>query len=423
MVAALLILPAEIWIKKLHNKYRLQLSNKILHIVYQSVPNVSGSSSRTENILLAQRKAGLEPIVVSSPSQQPVEIDKAISYEVINSTKYYRSFLFNNLKVGEKSSFLIKLKKILAFPFFIYKVYVVCKKEKPDILHAHSMFYCAIPAIIVGRFLKLPTVYEVRSTWYLNPSASKNPLIKAISVISEKLSVKYSNAAIAISDGIKQEFSSIRDDIYVIRNAVHANDLQKKNYEVKCIEKFGYVGSVIELEGLCYIIQSFAILKKKRPNIEFHIFGSGSALKELKEYAKKIGSPAFFHGQVSFDQISSCYTDIDCIINYRNDNEISELVTPLKPLEAIAFNKPLICSNVRGYVEIIGGLENAFFVTPRSSKDLCKMIEFMCDTINHSEIENRMGKAKLFISQNRTWEKNILLQEKIYSDLVKNFRK
>ncbi len=43
----------------------------------------------------------------------------------------------------------------------------IIELEEPDILHAHAMFFCALPAILLGKKYKIPVVYEVRSLWML----------------------------------------------------------------------------------------------------------------------------------------------------------------------------------------------------------------------------------------------------------------
>ena len=115
---------------------------KILHVVYQSYPNISGSSTRTNHILNAQKSGGLEPIVISSPGQQPERSSRRVGIEYINSIKYYRTFIFEGLSVGGRSTALDKIKKVFSFPYFVYRLWKVCSIERPNVIHAHAMFYC-----------------------------------------------------------------------------------------------------------------------------------------------------------------------------------------------------------------------------------------------------------------------------------------
>ncbi|TKG10170.1 glycosyltransferase family 4 protein [Vibrio sp. F13] len=391
---------------------------KILHVVYQSYPNVSGSSTRTNHIVKAQCKVGMQPIVISSPCQAPCDLLKATTHELVDEVKYYRTYCFSGLSVGGKSTWLQKFKKIAAFPYFVYKLWRYCKIEKPAVLHSHAMFYCAIASIIVGKILNIPTLYEIRSIWYVNSNSKQYSLLKKLAILMERFAIRCSTAVIAISDGIKSEFAGVRDDIFIVRNAIQKDEVKSIVNQDTKFHRFGYIGSVIELEGLDYAIDAFASLKDKNPNIQFHIYGGGTKLEELKVYAKKVGSPTIFHGQVEPSDVPKCYDNLDCVINCRNDEAIAQLVTPLKPLEAIAQNKVLICSDVKGYMEIIGGKENAIVVKPRDSVAIISAVNYVMNDANRDEIIKRTTAAQKFISENRTWDSNMDIHEKIYNMII-----
>ena len=126
---------------------------KVLHILYQSLPNVSGSSIRSRDILNNQLKIGIKPIVITSPFQNP--INKVDSVEEINGIKYYRTFSNNHELVSEgKSSFFIQIKKFFRLIKFSLKVYEIAKKEEIDVIHAHAMFFCAISGKLTSFFFK-----------------------------------------------------------------------------------------------------------------------------------------------------------------------------------------------------------------------------------------------------------------------------
>ena len=127
---------------------------KVLHILYQSLPNISGSSIRSRDILNNQLKIGVKPIVVTSPFQNPKTNGK--SFEEIDGIKYYRTFSNNNELVNEnESSFFIQIKKFFRIiSFFFYRYTVLQKKNKIDVIHAHAVFFCAIAGKITSIILK-----------------------------------------------------------------------------------------------------------------------------------------------------------------------------------------------------------------------------------------------------------------------------
>ncbi len=389
---------------------------KILHVLYQSVPNISGSSTRSQSILVNQKKSGLNPFVVSSPAQEGQSILSSSDYELIDGIKFYRTNIFTGSRVGMRSSAIEKIKKIFAFPYFLIKLLLICYREKPKCIHAHAMFYCGLAGLIASHIFKIPLVYEIRSIWYENSNAKQPRIITKLAKYLEKFVINNSNAVVAISSGIKKEYKKTRNNIFIIRNAIESEKIIKPRLK-KNITKFAYIGSLIELEGLYGIIEAFSKLKKRGYKYEFHIFGDGPILKSLNKFSKQNKSPSFFHGKVNHDEIVKFYSEVDCIINFRNDEKVAKLVTPLKPLEAILFGKPLICSNVQGYQEILGGKDYAHFVTSGDLNELINKIIYVASDFNHKEIYDMTKLAQEFIKRERTWSSNIVKYSHIYSNV------
>ena len=179
---------------------------KVLHILYQSLPNISGSSIRSRDILKNQLKIGLKPIVITSPFQNP-EINGKTSEE-IDGVKYYRTFSNNNELVNEnKSSFFLQIKKFFRVISFSVEVYSIAKKEKVDVIYVHAVFFCAIAGKISSVFLNKPLVYEVRSLWEERFKKNNifNYLIFSLVTFFETLSMFFADHLIAINHNLKIE--------------------------------------------------------------------------------------------------------------------------------------------------------------------------------------------------------------------------
>ena len=319
-------------------------------------------------------------------------------------------------KVGMRSSVIEKIKKILAFPYFLIKLLLICHREKPKCIHAHAMFYCGLAGLIASHVFKIPLVYEIRSIWYENSNAKQPRILAKLAKFFEKFVINRSNAVVAISLGIKNEYKKTRKNIFIIRNAINSEKIIKPQLK-QSITKFAYIGSLIELEGLYGTIEAFSKLKKRGYEYEFHVFGDGPIFERLLKYSKQTESPSFFHGEINHDEINKSYSEIDCIINFRNDEKVARLVTPLKPLEAILFGKPLICSDVQGYQEILGGKDHAHFVTSGDVNELVDKIIYVASGLNNKEIRNVTNSAQEFIKRERTWESNIDKYSHIYSNV------
>ena len=182
---------------------------KVLHILYQSLPNISGSSIRSRDILNNQLKIGVKPIVITSPFQNPKTNGK--SFEEIDGIKYYRTFSNNNELVNEnKSSFFIQIKKFFRIISFSIKVYRIAKKEKIDVIHAHAMFFCAIAGKITSIILNKPLIYEVRSLWEerFKRTSFLNYLIFSFLTFLETFCMFLADHIIAINQNLKIELQN-----------------------------------------------------------------------------------------------------------------------------------------------------------------------------------------------------------------------
>lgn len=384
---------------------------KILHLLHQSAPNISGSSTRTNLILKWTSGHGIENIAITSPFQEPfsqVAATKAEHFPGIG-VKVYRSYIFKSLSVGAGSSLLIKIKKAVTLPYFFIRTACIIKKEKPDILHAHATFLCAMPAIILGWIFKKPVVYELRSLWFENENFKASKLTRAFAAALERYCLNSCERIVTISDGLAEYVTALPGDknrsVTTIKNGIDDDSIVLG--ELACQEeveqRFGYIGSVIELEGLHYVIQALKILSDKGIFIDFHIYGDGSARKSLENLSVSLGVKVHFHGKFHPDEAKNIYNKLDTIINYRKSGEISDKVTPLKPLEALLHRKTLICSDVGGYKEILDG-DHAVYVQPDSPTLLAQaMLEVYLDKYKHQAL---VRKGFAFVTEKRLWSKN-----------------
>ena len=139
---------------------------KVLHILYESYPHISGSCTRSNSIIQAQKRAGILPIVITSPFQKGIDNTE---YDLIEGIKYYRTYINNeDFELYKKKSLKVRFMKLLSIISFIKQVREVAKKENVDIIHSHAIFFCAISGIFASKSLGIPNLYEIRSAWIDN---------------------------------------------------------------------------------------------------------------------------------------------------------------------------------------------------------------------------------------------------------------
>ena len=387
---------------------------KVLHILYPSLPNISGSSIRSRDILNNQLKIGVEPIVITSPFQNPKR--NGDSVEEIDGIKYYRTFSNNNELVNEnKSSIFLQIKKFFRIISFTLKVYEIAKKEQVDVIHAHSMFFCAISGKIASLFLKKPLLYEVRSLWeerYKNNNFF-NCIVFSFITCLETFSMFLVDHVVAINQNLKIELQKRlllkNQKITVVENAVDLDRVVDSGINRNELV-FGYVGTISPIEGLDLLIKAFKNLGIKNKLL---IFGIGIELENLKNLS--IGNNNIeFKGKVSNSEIINVYNQIDIIVNPRISNYLTNSVTPLKTLEAMAYKKLVLASDVGGIKELIKDNKNGILFKSGSLTELEKALLKILDRDDLNEI---IDNAYNYIIKQRNWYYNAKLYKKLYSNL------
>lgn len=387
---------------------------KVLHILYQSLPNSAGSSIRSRDILNNQLKIGITPIVITSPFQKSFEKGKL--KETNSGITYYRTFSNKNEVVSEKkTSFLVQIMKFFRIINFSLQIYTVVKKEKIDVIHAHAMFFCAFSAQFAGFLLNKPIVYEIRSLWEerYKKNGFINYLIFSFVTVLETLSMLFANHIVVINNNLKSQLQQrlflMRKNMTVVENAidldrVKISKLNKNNFV------FGYIGTLSPIEGLDLLIKAFNILKIKNKLL---IFGDGIELEKLKKLANG-SSNIEFKGKVSSDEISKAYDQVDIIINPRIKSYLTDTVTPLKPLEAMAYQKLVLVSDVGGMKELVKNEFNGIVFKSDSYKEIKNVIQ---EVIKRNDLDKIIENGYRYIKEERSWKVNVKKYYSIYKNL------
>ena len=387
---------------------------KVLHILYQSLPNISGSSIRSRDILNNQLKIGLKPIVVTSPFQNSKTNGKSI--EEIDGIKYYRTFSNHNELVKEnQSSFFIQIKKFFRIISFTLEAYRIAKKEQVDVIHAHAMFFCVIAGKITSIFLNKPLLYEVRSLWeerYKNNNIF-NYFIFSFVTLLETFSMFLADHIIAINQNLKIELQNRlilkKRKITVVENAVDFDSIiVSKNTRSELV--FGYIGTLSPIEGLDLLIEAFNNLNL--PN-KFLIFGDGIELENLKKLSSS-NNNIIYQGEVSNSKIINAYNQIDIIVNPRKSGYLTNSVTPLKTLEAMAYKKLVLASDVGGVKELITDGETGILF---KSGDCSALEKALLKILERDDLNDIIDNAYDYIIKQRNWYHNAKLYKKLYSEL------
>ncbi len=399
---------------------------KVLHILYQSLPQISGSSIRSRDILMSQKEIGLNPIAVTSPFQSGTNNE-----EIIDGIRYLRTSINGSETISdEQKSLLTRIFRFFKILSFYQNLKQIVNAEKPDVLHAHAMFVCGLPAILIGKKYNIPVVYEVRSLWMLKKKGKKgwmDLLTEKILFGIELYVMRKAALVVAINHYLKNELIIQKIDeakIAVIQNAVNTTliDTLKQKTRNHCLSepklKFGYIGTLTPHEGVDFLIEVFANLNKEICNAELYIFGKGVEEPKIRAMSEKFENVTF-KGSLEPENIHKAFELINIIVNPRYKNKLTDSVTPLKPLEAMAYEKIVIGSDVEGIKELITDKFNGLLFEAGNPSDLLNVMKYALKI--ESETRRHLLKNALqYVYDEKSWLKNATKYQLIYTELLMN---
>jgi len=256
----------------------------------------------------------------------------------------------------------------------------------------------------------------------LKTPSLKNRLMAAIIKYLETKCMQSADHVVVISQGLFDEIVSrgVRPEmVTIIPNAVNLTRITNQTISVLNNPaknwKFAYIGSLSEIEGLDLLIEAIHILRNRNWNNQLHIYGDGPAMLKLKEQAKTVDG-VIFHGAFKQDQIQSVYDNVDVVVNPRKQSRLTDAVTPLKPLEAMAWRKLVIASSVKGMKELVKHLETGIIFDISQIQNLVTSILYA--TENPKEMSLIVDRGHKYVKSSRTWLTNAKTYDKVYRALA-----
>ena len=384
---------------------------RILHVLDHSLPLHSGYAFRTRAIVKAQLAMGWEVACLTGPRQGREGPDP----EVIDGITFYRT-----PAVEPAPAPLGEWREIRALSDRLDKL---IEEWRPDQLHAHSPVLTALGALPVAKRRGLPLVYEIRAFWedasVGNGTGREGSARYRLTRLIETYAARRADAVAVICEGLKQDL--IRRGIDAEKIIVSPNGVDMelfgrppaadagfaKSLGLEDADTVGFIGSFYDYEGLDDLIAAMPLLLARRPKAQLLLVGGGPREEALK--AQAAASPAGerirFVGRVPHEEVERYYALIDILAYPRKAMRLTELVTPLKPLEAMAQRKLVVASNVGGHRELIeDGVTGTLFPAgdPQAIADAR-------DTLfaNRPLWEQRRDTARAFVERDRNWSSNI----------------
>ena len=400
---------------------------KIFHILDHSIPLHSGYTFRTKAILEQQRALGWQTYHVTSAKH----IGAKQAIENIDGFQFYRTEhpkgLMAKLPILNQWAIVKSLTERLD---------EIILEIKPDVLHAHSPALNGLAAIKAGKKHNIPVVYECRAFWedaaVDHGTTKEGSLRYRITKMLETYVFKNAQAVTCICEGLRQDITQrgiAENKITVIPNAVNiekfpfaqpADENLKLQLGLQGKTVLGFIGSFYAYEGIPLILDALPEILKQQPDTRLLLVGGGPQEKLIKDKVKELKLEAYviFTGRVPHDQVQDYYNLVDIFVYPRLAMRLTELVTPLKPLEAMAQGRLVVASDVGGHKELIKDQENGVLFKANSANSLVLSVLNLLARPGAWQAMRQSGRD--YVEQERNWVKSVSNYKKVYNYLLKN---
>ncbi|MGX7951347.1 TIGR04063 family PEP-CTERM/XrtA system glycosyltransferase [Tsuneonella sp. HG249] len=396
---------------------------RVLHVLDHSLPLHSGYTFRTRAIMTAQAASGLEVRGVTGlrhAADGPVA-------EVADGLLFHRT--------PGVASGVTGMREWREIARLADAIIALAEDWRPDVLHAHSPALCGHAALRAGRALGIPVIYEIRAFW--EDAAVDNGTGREGSV-KYRLTRALEDRVVADADAVFTISHGLRDDLVARGHAPGKIGLSPNGVDLGLFgtpperdaalaDEFGYgaedpvigfIGSFYDYEGLDLLIDALPQLRRHHPSARLLLVGGGPCETRLR--ARAAASPAahaiHFTGRVPHAEVERYYSLIDVLAYPRKASRLTELVTPLKPLEAMAQGRLVAASDVGGHRELIeDGVTGALF----SADDARSCADTLSGLLDERDDWPAMlARAQARVRERHDWSRNIRRYQDVYQHLL-----
>jgi PEP-CTERM/exosortase A-associated glycosyltransferase len=401
---------------------------KILHLFDHSIPLHSGYTFRSRAILQQQANMGFQTCHLTSPKQGDCQHDK----ETVDGLTFYRT----KAPTGWLAELPV-LNQLALIPAMKKRLLEVIAIEKPDVIHAHSPALNGMAALLAskaaGKAAGIPVVYEVRAFWedaaVDHGTCQEGDLRYRLTKAMETYVLQRADAVTTICEGLRKDMVSrgiAADKITPIPNAVNVEQFQLLNEKDQALQHslglegkkvLGFLGSFYAYEGLDLLVAAMPAILKQVPDAVLLLVGGGPQQQALQQQIKQLGleQQVIMPGRVPHSVVNSYYSLVDLLVYPRKSMRLTELVTPLKPLEAMAQGKVLLASDVGGHHELIEHGKTGWLF---QSDNVDALSNAAIDLLNATEQWPQIRQnGREFVEKVRNWQQSCHPYQAIYQRL------
>ena len=400
---------------------------RILHVLDHSIPLQSGYTFRTRAILEQQRSFGWETFHITGAKQGK---GSGLPEDDVDGLHFYRS-----PPLDEWVARLPVLNQWAVVRGLRRRLEQVVAQVRPDILHAHSPALNGLAALQVGRRHGIPLVYEVRAFWedaaVDHGTSREGGLRYRLTRALETHVLQGADAVTTICEGLRGDIIARglpQEKVTVIPNSVALERfplLQGKDAALLAElglqgkRVIGFIGSFYAYEGLPLLLEALPLILRQRQDVQLLLVGGGPQEPILRQLTTQLGlgDKVRFTGRVSHDEVQRYYSLVDMFVYPRLSMRLTELVTPLKPLEAMAQGRLVVASDVGGHKELIeAGVTGELFPADDAAGLAAAVLRLLGD---EAQWPQRLAAGRDYVERVRNWRASAERYRPVYAALAR----
>lgn len=403
----------------------------VFYLLHNSLPHHSaGYATRTHGLLSELNRIGWDVDGVTRlgyPYDMPgmAELPDVSLHDVIGAVDYRRLIVSRDI---EKKN-----------PLYYYTeryskaLLELARQRRPAIIHAASNHWNGLTAVTTARQLGLPSIYEVRGLWEIT-RASRNPGWAQSAKFHyfarmEADAAKGASRVFTITEALRAELITRGVDenkIQIVPNGVDTSRFVPIPRDEELASQLGvtgktvigYVGSILDYEGIELLLQAAQRLNRTRTDFHILIVGDGSELQRLRSYTQQINleHAVTFTGRIPHAAVERYYSLINITPFPRLPLPVCEIVSPLKPFEAMAMGKAVVASDVAALREIVTPGVTGELHEKGDADSLVEQLSKLLDNPVH--VETIGNQAREWVVENRDWKHLAKSISRVYEELL-----
>lgn len=410
------------------------IPGRTLYILHKSLPEASdGYATRSHGLVRGMLECGADLVCYTRPGF-PYDLSMGSNLSIAETnTQTIDGVEYNRLASPKRSDVPPSVASSMVHASFRYldaaadRLVSVMQDHRPSCVLAASNLATALPSCLAARRLGLPFIYEVRGFWELTRDCKEPGFLSTITGRQEKFLesalARSADRVVTLTSPMRQELVArgVEDHrLSLAPNACDPEALFPTTRDVGLayqlglpseVPAIGYIGSFNAYEGLVDLVNACAQLREEGVAFRLVLVGSEPAdadgayplTERIKRAAHRAGlcDWLIMPGRVAHSEVQRWYSLIDIAPFPRRSAAVTELVSPLKPLEALAMEKAVIVTDVGGMQEIVKDTKTGLVIARENQTALKNALRRL---IQDQSLRLQLGKAgRDWVKQNRTW--------------------